>query len=170
MDRAGKALHMRVAAIDVGTNTTRLLVAEAHGPGYRELDRRLSYTRIGEGVDAQGRIQPEAMKRTLGAIAEFCSICGEFGVQQISIAGTSAVRDAVNRESFLQAAERLAGAPARALSGEEEARLSFTGATAELIEELCLVCDIGGGSTELILGAPHSDAILRTSLDMDLFA
>ncbi len=157
---------MRVAAIDVGTNTTRLLVAEAHGGTYRELDRRLSYTRLGEGVDAQSRIQPEAMKRTLGAIAEFCSVCGEFGVQQISIAGTSAVRDASNRESFLQAAEQLAGVPAKALSGEEEAQLSFMGATAELVDGLRLVCDIGGGSTEFILGEPHSEELLRTSLNV----
>jgi exopolyphosphatase / guanosine-5'-triphosphate,3'-diphosphate pyrophosphatase len=157
---------MRFAAIDVGTNTTRLLVAEAEGRSYRDLDRRLLFTRLGEGVDAGARIKPEAMKRTLEAIAEYCSVCGEFGVQQISIAGTSALRDAANREAFLKAAEKLVGVPARALSGDEEAWLSFWGATADLIDGPCLVCDIGGGSTEFILGVPRSDTLLRTSLDL----
>ncbi len=157
---------MRLAAIDVGTNTTRLLIAEEQGTGYRELDRRFTFTRLGEGVDSARVIQPEPMKRTLAAIAEFCSLCGEFGVERVMVAGTSAVRDAQNSLEFLQAAEKLSGSPALALSGDQEARLSFWGATGELTASSCLVCDIGGGSTEFVLGAPSTGITGRVSLDM----
>ncbi len=157
---------MRIAAIDVGTNTTRLLVAEGNGSSYRDLDRRLAFTRLGEGVDSSGRLTAAAIKRTLSAIAEYCSICGEFGVQQMKIAGTSAVRDAANRETFLSAVEELSGAPAVALSGEDEARLSFWGATADLAPDRYLVCDIGGGSTEFVLGVPGAAELRRVSLDL----
>jgi exopolyphosphatase / guanosine-5'-triphosphate,3'-diphosphate pyrophosphatase len=157
---------MRFAAIDVGTNTTRLLIAEEQGDSYRELDRRLTFTRLGEGVDSDRVIQPGPMKRTLAAIAEFCSVCGEFGVQKLTVAGTSAVRDARNSDEFLKAAEKLAGAPAVALTGDQEARLSFWGATGDLLAQRCLVCDIGGGSTELVMGVPSSEIAGRTSLDI----
>lgn len=157
---------MRVAAIDVGTNTTRLLIAEAQGTGYRELDRRLTFTRLGEGVDSGKVIQPVAMKRTLAAIAEFCSLCGEFGVQKVQVAGTSAVRDAQNSSDFLKAAGKLSGSPAVALTGDQEARLSFWGATGDLEVFQCLVCDIGGGSTEFVLGTPSAEIAGRISLHM----
>ena len=157
---------MRLAAIDVGTNTTRLLIAEAQGTGYRELDRRLTFTRLGEGVDSGKVIQPLAMKRTLAAIAEFCSLCGEFGVEQVKVAGTSAVRDARNSSEFLEAAARLSGSPAVALTGDEEARLSFWGATGDLTAPKCLVCDIGGGSTEFVMGTPSAGIAGRISLDI----
>lgn len=157
---------MRVAAIDVGTNTTRLLIAEAQGTGYRELDRRLTFTRLGEGVDSGRVIQPAAMKRTLAAIAEFCSLCGEFGVEKVQVAGTSAVRDAQNSSDFLKAAGKLSGSPAVALTGDQEARLSFWGATGDLAVSQCLVCDIGGGSTEFVLGTPSADITGRISLDI----
>lgn len=157
---------MRVAAIDVGTNSTRLLIAEAHKDAYRDLDRRLLFTRLGEGVDSDRRIAPAALERTLAAIAEFCSVCGEFGVRQIQVAGTSAVRDAANAEEFLAAASQLSGRPAVALSGEQEAALSFLGATADLESAPVLVCDIGGGSTELVAGNPGSGVTGHVSLDM----
>ena len=157
---------MRLAAIDVGTNTTRLLVAETSGGGYRDLDRRLIFTRLGEGVDVRKRIAPTAFKRTLNAIAEFCSVCGEFSVERLTVAGTSAVRDSDNASEFLDAAARLSGAPAVVLSGEEEARLSFLGATTDLQASKCLTCDIGGGSTELVAGTPPSQITGRVSLDM----
>jgi exopolyphosphatase/guanosine-5'-triphosphate,3'-diphosphate pyrophosphatase len=157
---------MRVAAIDVGTNTTRLLIAEAQGTGYRELDRRLTFTRLGEGVDSGKVIQPVAMKRTLAAIAEFCSLCGEFGVEKVQVAGTSAVRDAQNSSDFLKAAGKLSGSPAVALTGDQEARLSFWGATGDLEASRCLVCDIGGGSTEFVLGTPSAEIAGRISLDI----
>ncbi|MEX2586381.1 MAG: Ppx/GppA phosphatase family protein [Actinomycetota bacterium] len=155
-----------MAAIDVGTNSTRLLIAEAHRDAYRDLDRRLLFTRLGEGVDSAHRISPAALERTLGAIAEFCSVCGEFGVGQIRVAGTSAVRDAANAEEFLAAASQLSGGPAVALSGEQEAYLSFLGATADLESGPVLVCDIGGGSTELVSGTPGSGVTAHVSLDM----
>lgn len=157
---------MRLAAIDVGTNTTRLLIAETEGESYRELDRRLIFTRLGEGVDSGRTIGPAAMKRTLAAIAEFCSLCGEFEVHKVAVAGTSAVRDARNSEEFLDAAARLSGGPAVALSGDEEARLSFWGATGGLADRQCLVCDIGGGSTEFVMGTPSLGISGRVSLDL----
>lgn len=146
---------MRVAAIDVGTNTTRLLVAEHKSAGtrYRDLDRRLRFTRLGEGVDAAGKIQFAAMKRTLAAVAEFLAVCGEFGVEKVTVAGTSALRDACNSDEFLSGVAKLAAVNPVVLAGEEEARLSFTGATAALPDGVYVVCDIGGGSTELVGGA-----------------
>ncbi|MCA1840715.1 MAG: exopolyphosphatase [Actinomycetota bacterium] len=157
---------MRVAAIDVGTNTTRLLVAEGTGPGYRDLDRRLVFTRLGSGVDAKGQIAKEAQDRTLATIAEFCAECGEFAVQKMRIAGTSAVRDATNREEFLKAASKLAGVEAEVLAGEEEARLSFVGATADLDFGTYLVIDIGGGSTEFVLGRSNTGVEHAVSMDI----
>lgn len=157
---------MRLAAIDVGTNTARLLVAEAHESSYRDLDRRVLFTRLGEGVDAERKLSPGAIKRTLAAIAEFCSVCGEFGVEKLTIAGTSAVRDAANRNELLNAAAKLSGSPAIVLTGEQESRLSFWGATGELSVDKCLVCDIGGGSTEFALGTPAGQIDGRISLDI----
>lgn len=159
---------MRVAALDVGTNTTRLLVAETErSSAIRELDRRLRFTRLGEGVDAGRRLQPQAVKRTLAAIAEFLAVCGEFGVEKVRIAGTSALRDAVNKAEFLSSVSRLAGIEPVVLSGDEEARLSFRGATDDLPHALYLVCDIGGGSTEFVAGWRESLGDLSTvSLDL----
>jgi len=163
---------MRVAAIDVGTNTTRLLVAEVSlplepSPAYRDLVRRLRFTRLGEGVDAEGRISFQAMKRTLAAIAEFLATCGELGVSEVVVGATSAVRDALNRDQFSDAVAALAGKPPQILSGAEEAKLSFMGATADLPAAVYLVCDIGGGSTELVLGTPESvDAAMGKGLQL----
>jgi exopolyphosphatase/guanosine-5'-triphosphate,3'-diphosphate pyrophosphatase len=157
---------LRIAAIDAGTNTTRLLVAESHGRSYRSLDRRILFTRLGEGVDGRGTLVPAAIKRTLDAIAEFCSVCGEFEVQKLTIGATSAVRDAGNGEEFLEAARKLSGASARAITGDEEARLSFMGATGDLSAEKVLVFDIGGGSTELVLGTPGEAVSGWLSLDI----
>lgn len=117
-------------------------------------------------MDSQRTLAPAALKRTLSAIAEFCSVCGELEVQKLTIAGTSAVRDAANRDELLKAAEKLSGAPARVITGEEEARLSFWGATGELKAERILVCDIGGGSTEFVLGTSGGGIEGRTSLDI----
>lgn len=157
---------MRVAAIDVGTNTTRILVAERRGKTYRDLDRRLIFTRLGEGVDARGTLDAAAIRRTLRAITEFCALSGEYGVEQIHIAGTSALRDADNRDEFLSAVTKVAGVEARTLSGADEARLSFLGATAELFGGPHLVCDIGGGSTEFVIGHPSGAVGGRISLNV----
>ncbi len=145
---------MRVAAIDVGTNTTRLLVAELRAGSYRELDRRLAFTRLGERVDASRRLQPDAIERTVEAIADFCAVAGELGVQRLRLAGTSALRDAANREEFVEVASRVIGGEPEILSGTREAELSFAGAVHDLGPGRYLVTDIGGGSTELVAGDP----------------
>lgn len=157
---------IRVAAIDVGTNTTRLLVAEGAGKRYRDLDRRLAFTRLGAGVDETHLISPDAQERTLKAIAEYCAISGELGVERLRIAGTSAVRDATNRQEFLSQASDLSGIEAEVLDGTHEAYLSFLGATRDLEYGSYLVCDIGGGSTEFVLGKPGGKIEGRVSLDI----
>lgn len=158
---------MRVAAIDVGTNTTRLLLAESLGGGYRDLDRKLTFTRLGEGLDADGLLSDIAIKRTLSAIAEFCAAAGESGAERIHIACTSAVRDASNRDAFLASVSQLApNSPVHVVSGSEEAGLSFTGATSDLEDGDYLVIDIGGGSTEFILGNVPGGIGQRVSLNL----
>jgi exopolyphosphatase/guanosine-5'-triphosphate,3'-diphosphate pyrophosphatase len=162
-----------VAAIDVGTNTTRLLVAEAtyqgRGPSrsrYREIDRRLLFTRLGEGVDAGGRLAPEAVGRTVRAIGELCAVAGELGAEAIGIGATSAARDASNRHELQEAVQQATASELVVLTGDEEARLSFAGATEELHPGRYLVCDIGGGSTELVVGQQGLDPEAATSLDV----
>lgn len=144
---------MRVAAIDVGTNSTRLLVAEGAPGDLRSIDRRMTITRLGEGVDARRRLAPEALTRTFAVVAEYAAICGEYGVGRLRVTGTSAVRDAHNREEFFGGVEKLTGARPLVLSGEEEGRATFLGACSDLPDSgPVLVVDIGGGSTELIVG------------------
>jgi exopolyphosphatase / guanosine-5'-triphosphate,3'-diphosphate pyrophosphatase len=144
---------MRVAAIDVGTNSTRLLVAEERTGGFRPLERRMVVTRLGEGVDKRRILSPEALKRTLATVADYAAICGEYGVKGLCVTGTSAVRDALNRDEFFVGVKALTGEEPRLLSGEEEARATFRGALADLPDAgPRLVLDIGGGSTELVYG------------------
>lgn len=146
----------RVGAIDAGTNTTRLLVVEAGGAtgpgGIEELDRRLVFTRLGEGVDARRRLNPAAIGRTVSAISSYVERCTELGVERVRIAGTSAVREAANRADLLSAVKEATGFDMEVLAGDEEAALSFSGATGDLPGGRYLVLDIGGGSTELALG------------------
>jgi exopolyphosphatase / guanosine-5'-triphosphate,3'-diphosphate pyrophosphatase len=156
---------VRVAAIDVGTNTTRLLVAEEQAGGFRSLDRRTTITRLGQGVDRRRRLDPEAVKRTISTIADYVATCGEYGVAALRVTGTSAVRDAGNRDEFLAAVRTLTGKEPELLSGEEEARTTFLGALSDLVEAgPTLVVDIGGGSTELIVGEAEPRALV--SLDI----
>jgi exopolyphosphatase / guanosine-5'-triphosphate,3'-diphosphate pyrophosphatase len=144
---------MRVAAIDVGTNSTRLLVAEERQGGYRSIDRRMVITRLGEGVDRRRVLSPEPLARTLATIADYAATCGELGVELLRVTGTSAVRDAHNREEFFEGVKRLTGKEPEMLSGETEARVTFLGAISDLGDTgTYLVIDIGGGSTELIVG------------------
>lgn len=157
---------MRIAVIDIGTNTTRLLVAEVSGGGYREIDRKLRFTRLGAGIDEGKQIAPTSLKRTLSAVAEYCALCGEYGVDAIRAAGTSAVRDATNREELLDGVAKLTGGEAEVLSGTEEARLTFMGATADLGAPRCFVVDIGGGSTEFVLGEPGEEPRASASADI----
>ena len=149
---SGEAMS-RVAAIDIGTNSVRLLVAEEQPPGFRDVDRRLVITRLGEGIDVAKRIAPKAMERTLLCIAEYAAICGELNVDKIRVAGTSAVRDAANRSELFESIRRLTGQEPEVLSGKDEARLTFIGALSDLPGGgPVLVVDIGGGSTELVAG------------------
>ncbi len=155
---------MRVAAIDVGTNSTRLLVAEANASGFRSLERRNTITRLGEGVDRRRALAPEALARTLSVIADYAAVCGEYGVEKMRVTGTSAVRDARNRDEFFEAVRVLTGEEPQMLSGQEEGRATFLGACSDLhIDGPVLVFDIGGGSTEFILGRGRPETIV--SLD-----
>ena len=139
-----------VAAIDCGTNSTRLLISD----GSRAVERLMRITRLGEGVDGTGRLSPDAIARTVSVLREFRSAMDRDGVQAVRMSATSAVRDASNREQFMAAAEDVVGIRPEVLSGMEEGRLAFAGATAELDPSNgpFLVVDIGGGSTELVVG------------------
>lgn len=152
---------MRAAAVDIGTNSVRLLVAEVgkreDGPPLDVLHRRMTITRLGEGVDRKGRLGREAEERTLSVLREYRGIMEGERVEALEAAATSAVRDASNADRFLERVAEVLGREPSILSGKEEALLSFAGATYDLGEPLrslgvILVVDIGGGSTEVILG------------------
>jgi len=157
---------VRVAAIDVGTNSTRLLVAEEAAPGgFRPVERRLTITRLGQGVEERRVLAPEALRRTFATIADYAATCGELGVERIRVTGTSAVRDAHNREEFFEGVRRLTGTEPELLSGEDEARATFLGTLSDLDEAgPVLVVDIGGGSTELVMGEAEPEHLV--SLDI----
>jgi exopolyphosphatase/guanosine-5'-triphosphate,3'-diphosphate pyrophosphatase len=140
-----------VAAVDCGTNSTRLLVLDDDG---RIVDRRMRITRLGQGVDRTRQLAPEAIARTVEVLREYRKVMDEHGVGAVRMTATSAARDAANRDEFFDAAEGVIGVRPELLSGEEEGRLSFVGATAELDPEAgpYLVVDIGGGSTEFAVG------------------
>jgi exopolyphosphatase/guanosine-5'-triphosphate,3'-diphosphate pyrophosphatase len=152
-----------LAAVDCGTNSTRLLVV---GPAGDVRAREMRITRLGEGVDATRRLRPEAVERTLAVLREYRSIMDAEQVGRTRLVATSAVRDATNGEDFLLPAADIIGAPAELLSGADEGRLSFAGATADLPEQAggTVVVDIGGGSTELVT-MEHGE-ILAVSLDI----
>jgi exopolyphosphatase/guanosine-5'-triphosphate,3'-diphosphate pyrophosphatase len=161
-----------VAAIDIGTNSVRLLVAERATSGALiTLDRQMQITRLGQGVDATGRLDPEAIERTTAVLVEYRRTIdrlmgAEAGSGRIRIAATSAARDASNRDEFFDRAEAAVGVRPELLSGDEEGRLSFLGATADLDPALgpFLVVDIGGGSTEFSYGTTTCEAALSTDM------
>lgn len=150
------------AAIDCGTNSTRLLVARGAGADKAALARENTITRLGRGVGASGRLDPTAIERTTDVLHRYRSIMDEHGVGpgRVRITATSAARDASNRDDFFDAAEAIVGVRPELLTGDAEARLSFLGATAELdpADGPFLVVDIGGGSTEFIVGTTEVDA------------
>jgi exopolyphosphatase/guanosine-5'-triphosphate,3'-diphosphate pyrophosphatase len=151
---AGQA-DSAVAAIDIGTNSTRILVARPGSDGrLQTLARRNTITRLGERVDAAGKLADGAVERTLACLRDYRPLLDEHRVGSVLVAATSAARDASNREAFFDAVEEVVGARPELLRGEEEGRLAFRGATGELDPQLgpFLVVDIGGGSTEFILG------------------
>ncbi|AGS70029.1 Ppx/GppA phosphatase family protein [Streptomyces collinus] len=152
----------RVAAIDCGTNSIRLLVADAD-PATGELvdlDRRMTIVRLGQGVDRTGRLAPEALERTFAACREYAEIIKEHGAEKLRFVATSASRDAENRDDFVRGVVDILGVEPEVITGDQEAEFSFTGATRELTgrDDLArpyLVVDIGGGSTEFVVGDDH---------------
>lgn len=160
----------RVAAIDCGTNSIRLLVADLPNPGAGpaaplvELSRRLETVRLGQGVDRTGRLAPEAIERTRVALAEYAAEIEKSGAERVRMCATSASRDAENAADFRDMVERTLGVAPEVVTGEEEARLSFTGAVHGLpaaTREPYLVVDIGGGSTEFVVGTDFRDMAQR---------
>lgn len=151
-----------VAAIDCGTNSTRLLVHD----GTTTVERLMTITKLGEGVDATGRLGAAAIERTLAALREYRAVMDRHGVDRVRITATSAARDSANADEFFDAAEAVVGARPELLSGLDEGRLSFRGATAELdpADGPFLVFDIGGGSTEFAYGVDEATAAM--SLDI----
>ena len=148
----------RVGAIDIGTNSTRLLIADIEHGELAEVERRSVVTRLGEGVDASRILRPEAIDRVMAVLDEFAVALGSTGVERTLAVATSAARDASNGQAFLDEVGRRLGAATRLLSGDEEARLTRRGVGAAA--PATLVLDVGGGSTELILGE------VRLSLDV----
>jgi exopolyphosphatase/guanosine-5'-triphosphate,3'-diphosphate pyrophosphatase len=157
----------RLAAFDVGTNSTRLLVADVDGGGIvAEHTREMVITRLGKGVDRTGRFDPAALARTLEVLAGYAGTCRRLGVARRRLVATSATRDAADRQAFLDGVRDLLGVDAEVLTGRAEAATAYRGATATLEGDLpTLVVDIGGGSTELILGDGR-DARAMISLDI----
>jgi exopolyphosphatase/guanosine-5'-triphosphate,3'-diphosphate pyrophosphatase len=156
-----------LAAVDCGTNSVRLLVSRLVDGRLVEVDRRLHLTRLGQGVDATGRFHPEALARTLDAMADFGAELDEFGVSHRRVVATSAARDAANSAEFFDGARARLGVEAEIIPGEEEARLSYAGAVGALpdVAQPVLVMDIGGGSTELVLGR---DGQVRHAISLDI--
>ena len=175
---------VRVGAIDCGTNSIRLLVADvdatessedARGsqvPGLHDVVREMVITRLGQGVDRTGILDPEAIERTLAVTKDYQNQIDELGVQRSRFVATSASRDARNRDVFVEGVRRITGADPQVISGTEEAHLSFTGALSALPAGLAgpyMVVDIGGGSTEFVLGVAgsHGGAV-RQSISVDM--
>ena len=151
---------VRVAAIDCGTNSIRLLVADLDPETgeLRDLDRRMTIVRLGQGVDRTGRLAPEALERTFAACRDYAAVIAGHGATRLRFVATSASRDAENRDEFTAGVREILGVEPEVISGDEEAELSFTGATRELqgsaeLTPPYLVFDLGGGSTEFVLGS-----------------
>jgi exopolyphosphatase/guanosine-5'-triphosphate,3'-diphosphate pyrophosphatase len=158
---------MPVAVIDIGTNTTRLLVAEVEDGEVVELERRTTITSLGQGVDETGRLADEAMDRVAEAIAAYREAIDRLGVEKVVAVATSAMRDAQNGPGFRDYLKERFGIEARTISGDEEARLTFLGATAGRNDDRdTVVIDIGGGSTEYVLGKAGEDPSFHVSTQM----
>lgn len=160
-----------VAIIDCGTNTIRLLIAEPDGRGgLLERDRRMEIVRLGQGVDATGAFHPDALQRTFAATERYAALIGDHGIdpQRVRFVATSASRDVSNRDDFFAGITTRLGVGPDVITGADEARLSFAGALAGAQQpgEPVLVSDIGGGSTELIIGDAGGDPHYAISLDV----
>jgi exopolyphosphatase/guanosine-5'-triphosphate,3'-diphosphate pyrophosphatase len=151
---------MRVAAIDCGTNSIRLLIADIDGNNFREVVRDMEIVRLGQGVDETGQFHPDAIARTLAAVDKFAAEIAKRGVEKIRFCATSATRDATNRHLFVDGVRDRLGIELEVISGDEEAALSFAGAIKDLDPSNgpFLVVDIGGGSTEFVFGTSTVEA------------
>jgi exopolyphosphatase/guanosine-5'-triphosphate,3'-diphosphate pyrophosphatase len=151
---------MRVAAIDCGTNSIRLLIADIDGNNFREVVRDMEIVRLGQGVDETGQFHPDAIARTLAAVDKFAAEIAKRGVEKIRFCATSATRDATNRHLFVDGVRDRLGIEPEVISGDEEAALSFAGAIKDLnpTDGPFLVVDIGGGSTEFVFGTSTVEA------------
>jgi exopolyphosphatase / guanosine-5'-triphosphate,3'-diphosphate pyrophosphatase len=160
---------VRVAAIDCGTNSIRLLVADTVDGRLVDVTREMRIVRLGEGVDRTGSLAPQALERTRAALADYAATIRANGVERVRMVATSATRDAANRDVFVSMVREVLGRDPEVISGREEAALSFAGAVASLrdLRGPVMVADIGGGSTELVVGSPDGAGGLR-SRSMDV--
>jgi len=151
---------MRVAAIDCGTNSIRLLIADIDGNNFREITRQMEVVRLGQGVDKTGAFHPDAIARTLAAVDVYAAEIAKRGVEKIRFCATSATRDATNRALFIDGVKERLGIEPEVIAGEVEAALSFQGATKDFDKSQgpFLVIDIGGGSTEFVFGTDSVEA------------
>ncbi|PJI94137.1 Ppx/GppA phosphatase family protein [Luteimicrobium subarcticum] len=168
------ASDLRVAAVDCGTNSLRLLVADLDPAAgtLTDLHRSMEVVRLGQGVDRTGRIAPEALERTLDATARAAEVCRELGVSRVRFVATSASRDASNKDDFFAGVQQRLGVLPEVVSGTEEAELSFRGATSVVagrFDAPYLVVDLGGGSTELVLGG-ESDGEVEAGTGLAAFS
>ncbi|MGW4639221.1 Ppx/GppA phosphatase family protein [Sphaerisporangium sp. NPDC004334] len=161
----------RVAAIDCGTNSVRLLIADIGngdptGGALIDVERRMEIVRLGEGVDRTGRLAPEALERTFTAMRGYAKLIREHGAERVRVVATSATRDAANRADFVTGVREIFGVDPEVVTGSEEAHLSFLGATAGLTgaQAPVLVVDIGGGSTEFVLGSADVEAAISVDI------
>jgi len=156
----------RVAALDCGTNSLRLLVTDLVDGQQSDVHREMRVVRLGEGVDRTGSLAPQAIARTRDALVDYAATCGELGVERTRMVATSATRDAANRDDFHTMVLDVLGSEPEVISGDEEAALSFAGATRALdpADGPFLVMDIGGGSTELVLGTDAVTAALSVDV------
>jgi exopolyphosphatase/guanosine-5'-triphosphate,3'-diphosphate pyrophosphatase len=171
---------MRVAAIDCGTNSVRLLIADvltgAADDELADIERRMEIVRLGQGVDRTGRLAPEALERTFAAMRAYRKLIDQHGATATRVVATSATRDAANRQEFADGVREIFGVDPEVVTGAEEAELSFTGATKGLLRlspetevpqgplPPYLVVDIGGGSTEFVVGSEHVDGALSVDI------
>ncbi|GAA2283784.1 Ppx/GppA phosphatase family protein [Nonomuraea roseoviolacea subsp. roseoviolacea] len=167
---------MRVAAVDCGTNSVRLLIADVSDDTLTEVERRMEIVRLGQGVDRTGRLAADALERTFGAMRGYRKLIDQHGAVRTRVVATSATRDAANRDEFAAGVREIFGVDPEVATGSEEAELSFTGATRGLVRlspetehpqgpmPPYLVVDIGGGSTEFVLGSAHAEAALSVDI------
>jgi exopolyphosphatase/guanosine-5'-triphosphate,3'-diphosphate pyrophosphatase len=165
----------RVAAIDCGTNSIRLLIADPSGGRLRDVHREMRIVRLGEGVDATGRFATQALERTRAALVDYAALLGAHSVRKLRMVATSATRDAANRDEFFAMTAAVLGkvvpgAVAEVISGAEEAELSFNGAVGELDSGAApfVVVDLGGGSTEVVLGGGPGAGGVQASYSADI--